>query len=362
MINLLAPLDLCVFHNRYIDARTLFMERVSALPKSLIRWQKSFEHPERGSDGEALFCDMVLLAPHNVAMDKILVVQSATHGIEGFMGSAVQCDLLNQVNSQNFPARVGILLIHALNPWGFSWQRRGDHQNIDQNRNFVDFTQALPENKQYDALADKALRIWQTQSGSIADFVGTVTQGQYHNADGIFYGGVAPSWSNTVLQSLKKQLFWQDASAIHVLDLHTGLGPYGYGELINDHLPDTQGFASAVAAYGANTCSALLGESCSAPKTGLVDYFWHALIGQRGHFVTLEFGTFPAEALVGLLLEEQHYQNQLNGQKRDLNAPEVRALLHFFYPFECSWQQQILWRSRQVIAMSLQSLKDADHE
>ncbi|BBP44865.1 hypothetical protein THMIRHAS_02380 [Thiosulfatimonas sediminis] len=356
MINALAPLDLSLFKHSYAEARHCFLEHLNRpLP---IQWQQRFEHPLLGAQDEALFCDMVLLSQSKKPR-KILVIQSATHGIEGYMGSAVQSDLLPLLEVPLFAhADLGILLIHALNPWGFSWQRRGDHQNIDLNRNFVDFSQPLPHNSQYDELAATALHIWQTrktQAQSIAPFIGTVTQGQYHNPEGIFYGGQAPSWSNGVLQQLKSQGFWQSAKHIAVLDLHTGLGPYGYGELINDHQPNSRGFESVVNTYGANACSAYLGESCSAPKNGLVDFFWHQLIGERGHFVTVEFGTFAPEALVGLLLEEQDYQNHLGTQTRDLDAPPVKALLNFFYPFEPSWQQQVLLRSRQVVNLALQN-------
>ena len=44
------------------------------------------------------------------------------------------------------------MLLHALNPYGFAWDRRVNEDNADINRNFVDFTHP-PENEAYEALA-----------------------------------------------------------------------------------------------------------------------------------------------------------------------------------------------------------------
>ena len=72
-------------------------------------------------------------------------------------------------------------------------------------------------------------------------FAEAFTRGQYRHADGCFYGGIAPSWSRTVLEQVTAAEMFANAERIAVVDLHTGLGPYGYGELINDHPPGTAG-------------------------------------------------------------------------------------------------------------------------
>ena len=70
--------------------------------------------------------------------------------------------------------------------------------------------------------------------------------------------------------------------------------------------------------------------------------------------MTLEFGTYSASRLITALLREQVYHNLLQPeQQRDLNATYVMDLKSFFYPQEISWQQQVLFRGRQIIAMAL---------
>ena len=44
------------------------------------------------------------------------------------------------------------MLIHAINPHGFAWLRRVTEDNVDLNRNWIDFDQPAPANPAYDAL------------------------------------------------------------------------------------------------------------------------------------------------------------------------------------------------------------------
>ena len=76
--------------------------------------------------------------------DKLLIVSSACHGVEGFCGSGVQVAALHDARVARARARrgVAVLYVHALNPYGFSHIRRTTHENVDLNRNFHDFTQA----------------------------------------------------------------------------------------------------------------------------------------------------------------------------------------------------------------------------
>src|SRR5262249_49770953 len=67
-----------------------------------------------------------------------IVVSSGVHGVEGFFGSAVQVALLERYASNwQLPAGAAIIFIHAINPFGFAWQRRFNEDNIDLNRNFL---------------------------------------------------------------------------------------------------------------------------------------------------------------------------------------------------------------------------------
>ena len=366
-------LDLSCFQDHYRHARQHLLDGVARLPAGLIRQQQAFDHPLPGPDGQPLYLDWLWLG-QAAQPEQVLVLISGTHGVEGFAGSAIQCHWLPMLASQlQQQPGLGVIIIHALNPWGFAWLRRYDHEGIDQNRNFIDFTAPLPRNPEYDLIHDEllcdtsrqldtVLAHWQTQLGK-QPFETAITQGQYQHADGLFYGGTAPSWSHHCLQQACANAPLQQAKKMAVIDLHTGLGPFGHGEVINDHTPGSPGFALACQWYGANAQSALLGESCSPPKTGLLDYFWHELLGARGCFVTLEYGTYALDKLLLVSCEEQRYHNGLMLQQKAQHTPPrqledaaVTALRDFFYPRDDTWRELVLFRAGQIMRLALQGI------
>ena len=90
----------------------------------------------------------------NLDAEAVLVVIGGTHGIEGFTGTGVQVDWMQMVANGliALPDHTAMLMINALNPWGYANNRRCDDQGIDVNRNFIDFSQPLPINPGYEEL------------------------------------------------------------------------------------------------------------------------------------------------------------------------------------------------------------------
>src|SRR3546814_17941537 len=72
-------------------------------------------------------------------------VTSAMHGEEGYCGSGCQVALLDDQTllDKAQAGGIGILLIHAVNAYGFSWGHRTNEDNIDLNRNFCDFSKQI---------------------------------------------------------------------------------------------------------------------------------------------------------------------------------------------------------------------------
>jgi len=366
MFNLFSPQDLTCFRSDYLSARQKFTHVHQQLVSDLVRSCQSFPHPQPGPQQETLFCDVLHLGQSDTP-ERLLVLISGTHGVEGFAGSAIQSHCLPLLEDLlRGHSELGVVIIHAFNPWGLAWLRRYDHEGIDLNRNFIDFNDELPGNPGYEQIHSRVLSDRTTISdldglwkGMAFDaFIKTITQGQYLHRDGLFYGGQGPSWSRTILEGLTSVSPITTASKIAVIDLHTGLGPYGYGEIINDHPVGSAGHDSAIKWYGKNARSTELGESVSGFKQGLQDYHWFNVIGDRGCFVTLEFGTYSLAGLLLHSINEQVYQNHVmqSGEQRDIRHEDVQRLKDFFYPCEVSWQQQVLFRGRQIISMALDGI------
>ncbi len=108
-------------------------------------------HPTaKGPRGRPLFMDVACAGDR--AAKRALMLISGTHGVEGYFGSGVQTGLLRDGIAKRVPKGVKLIVLHALNPFGFAWDRRVNEDNADINRNFVDYRK-LPANPAYDALA-----------------------------------------------------------------------------------------------------------------------------------------------------------------------------------------------------------------
>jgi hypothetical protein len=240
----------------------------------------SHAHPERGPDGAELFTDTAWFGPRDA--EAVLVTISGTHGVEGFCGSGAQVDWLRRGEAGRLAKGVAVLMIHAINPYGFAWLRRVTHENIDLNRNWIDFSQPLPANPGYDELADIVVPADWSAAAQQASFqrLGAYmathgmpaaqqafSGGQYAHPKGIFYGGTAPAWSRRTQTAIFETLLGQ-AGRIGILDYHTGLGPWGYGEQIITDKPGSPGFARARDWYGAAVTCPSSGDSTSADIVG----------------------------------------------------------------------------------------------
>jgi Protein of unknown function (DUF2817) len=134
-------------------------------------------------------------------------------GAEGFCGSGCQIALLHDDELQGRLDKAGmaLLLIHAVNPYGFSHLRRVNEDNIDLNRNFLDFEQALLVNSGYAVVYPLVLPdAWppgEANEKAISEaiekggrsFQNAVSTGQTTHPDGLFYAGRAPASARPVM-------------------------------------------------------------------------------------------------------------------------------------------------------------------
>jgi predicted deacylase len=121
------------FSDSYAEARRKFLAAASTAGAAVAEYRNPFPGPA----GEPLFTDTALLG--NPDADQIFIISSGVHGVEGFCGSACQIALL-QSGILSSTKSSAILLVHALNPFGFAHLRRTNEDNVDLNRNFVDHT------------------------------------------------------------------------------------------------------------------------------------------------------------------------------------------------------------------------------
>ena len=113
------------FSATYAEARAKFRATAQEAGGAL----DSVANPNRAPDGGDLSTDIAWFGSRDA--EKVLVMVSGTHGAEGFCGSGAQVDWLRRGEHTTLPADIGVLMIHAINPYGFAWLRRVTEENID---------------------------------------------------------------------------------------------------------------------------------------------------------------------------------------------------------------------------------------
>lgn len=352
------------FSSDYSQARRRFAEAAAAANASIT----SYQHPGTGPEGESLSTEVAWLGPEDA--ERILLTVSGTHGAEGFCGSGVQTGWFESGLAGEMPDDFAYVAIHAINPHGFAWLRRVTEDNVDLNRNFVDFSTPLPTNDGYDELAaalcpptwnDATIAETREVIYAYSDAHGAdalqaaVSAGQYSHPDGIFYGGKAATWSHRTL----KEIFFRhlsNAKAIAVVDYHTGLGPRGHGERICPAFPDSPGLARVQEWYGNDHTCPALGTSSSADirgfnMIGMEQAAPHAAITP----LALEYGTLPMEE-VKLALRADNWLH-LHGDLESAKGRNIKAQVReAFYQDADDWKQMVWDRAIETQRLALAGL------
>lgn len=356
------------FSASYAQARGKFLAAAASagLPVT------SHVHPRTGRDGEALAMDVVLDGAPDA--DKLLIVSSACHGVEGYCGSGVQVYALHD---QEWRAKaraqgVAVLYLHALNPFGFSHVRRTTHENVDLNRNFQDFSKPLPVNEAYrtvhplllperwppDADNAAAIAAFIEKNGAGA-FQAAVSRGQHEFPEGLFFGGTEPTWSNrTVRQVLRDSA--QMARKIAWIDLHTGLGPSGVGERIFACKDDQAALARARQWWGGNGATPVTsiydGSSTSAFLTGLMWMSVYQECPQAEYTgLAMEYGTLPFPEVTQALRAE-HWLN-IHPEASPALARQIKQqMMDAFYIDTDVWKDRIISQARQALLQAVDGL------
>jgi len=356
------------FSSSYAQARAKFLEAAAAAGLAV----KSHPHPLPGRDGEALAMDVALDGASDA--QNLLIVSSACHGVEGYCGTGVQVHALHDAEWRD-KARsrgVAVLYIHALNPYGFSHIRRATHENVDLNRNFQDFSQPLPVNEAYRELQPLLLpEQWPPGAENVAaigQFIATrgeaayqaaITRGQHEFPEGLFFGGMAPTWSNRTLREVLRT-HGRRARRIAWIDLHTGLGPSGLGERIFAGREDPAAVQRARAWWGGDGATPVTsiydGSSTSAFLTGLM---WTAMYDEcpQAEFtgIAMEYGTVPVLEVLQALRAE-HWLNVHPEAPPELARQIKQQMLDAFYTDTEVWKGQIISQARQALFQAADGL------
>ncbi|MCO5401710.1 DUF2817 domain-containing protein [Ralstonia soli] len=134
------------FSATYAEARSKFLDAADKLGAAI----ETFELlGYQGAASETLAMDVAYLGAPTA--QRLLILSSGNHGPEGFCGSGCQVATLHDTDLMGRfkQAGIGLLMIHAINPYGFSYLQRTNQDNVELNRNHIDSNAALPANAGY---------------------------------------------------------------------------------------------------------------------------------------------------------------------------------------------------------------------
>lgn len=347
-------------------------ERFLAAARRLEAGTRTYEAPGTGPTGETLATDTAWVGPESATA--VMVLVSATHGVEGFCGAGAQIDFLEHDPIWQLPSNTAALLVHAINPHGYAWLRRVTAEGVDLNRNGIDFS-AIPSNPGFDRFradflpkrpgspeaqaAAERLAAFRDEVGPVAYQVAR-NAGQYVDAKNIFFGGTGPTWSRRTLETIIADSDLRARKQVAVIDYHTGLGPYGYGEPICGCRPTEPGATRGRRWYGESMTEPMRGTSTSVVIPGLSQYIWLRELGPDPlTFVALEYGTYPPTVVEAATSAEHWLGNTPEIDLGSAEALDIKARFRrAFYPDTFDWKEMVLWRSRQIIRQTLGGLAE----
>jgi hypothetical protein len=317
----------------------------------------SYETGDVGPLGEALTID-VAVSQAAIGTETAVILSSGLHGVEAPFGSAVQVAALREISEGTLRSDARLVLVHALNPWGFAWSRRVDARNVDLNRAFrwPGMPDPPPDGPYgaIDALLNPRRRpssdLFRLRLVAAALRAGpstlkrAIAAGQRSYPQGLFYAGAeAPSLQAFFERELPGWLAGA-TTAVH-LDFHTGLGRRNHAALIIDYPLSETERAWWTSRAGAHVLSESLRDDKAYTAIGSLGQWCVARgFATRYRFAFAEFGTFGGpRILAGLRAENQaHYWSKPGDDVTVAAKARLRAL---FCPPESDWRVRAVRRA-----------------
>lgn len=352
------------FSTDYTTGRARFRSAAQAISCRL----EEYAIEQKGPGGEDLTIDVAILGAAHPK--KVVLISSGLHGVEGFFGSAVQVALLEEPQGRwTCPPGVALVLLHALNPYGFAWLRRCNEDNIDLNRNFLlsgeEYTGSPDKYRDLDAFFNptsppsrKELFLIKASAiilrHGMTTLKNTLPVGQYDFPKGLFFGGHSQSKTYQILAANLPRWIGDATSVLHI-DFHTGLGRKATYKLFIDELMDSDQARWLVEKFGADVVEA------EASRPGGTAYTVRGALGKwcsskfpqcNYNYLLAEFGTYPSIQVVEALRAENraHFWGQLNDPAYEWAR---KRLVEIFVPVDQGWRNTVVSQGLNVVQRAI---------
>jgi hypothetical protein len=294
---------------------------------------------------------------------RLVVVSSGLHGVEGFLGSAIQAAILEgDPDAWRLPPGSGLILLHALDPFGFDQIRRVDVSNVDLNRNFLfegeAFAGCSPTYSEIDWLLNPKrtpMRIDLFKLESLPTLLRygeealrrAIAGGQYEFPLGLFFGGHDRSPTRLLLEA-EMPRWIGSAEQVIQLDFHTGLGPWGNLALLLEEIVTPDRYRWLSDRFGEARVE-WWGDGIAYPTRGGLGAWCQTAFADRTYdFLCAEFGTYSGSRVLAALRAENqaHHWGQADSAS---TRRAKRKLLEAFTPADPAWRAGTLAQGLQLV-------------
>lgn len=346
------------FSPDYITARIRFREAATTLGAKLESHPLELAAP----NGDSLTIDVAILGSANPR--HVAIVSSGLHGVEGFFGSAVQLAwMTHHLPTKTLPTDTCVVLLHALNPYGFAWRRRCNEDNADLNRNFLlpgeEFRGSPQGYAQLDGFFNppsppslqepfRLKTIALLLRYGLTTLKETLPVGQYDFPKGLFFGGQHPSKTQAILAAHLPRWMGNADGVLH-LDLHTGLGQRGTYKLLLGASTPPERVQDLTELFGGDVVEISQPNGTSYRTRGSLGAWCRATFSHcRYDFALAEFGTYPMLTVLEALRAENraHWWSQPDSAVWERSK---RLLVEAFAPADRRWRETVVMQGLELL-------------
>ena len=372
------PGNVNYFKSSYEECRNQFRIQAGSIFKAYEGVKVSWLNVEAQLDLD-LTIDYCYI-PAQKRLSRLLILTSGVHGVEGYVGSAVQQMFLQEIVPQINLEELGILIIHGINPYGFKYQRRVTENNVDLNRNCIPSSEGFEsQNNGYAAInvwlnPKKPLLITEICNfffpfyaiqkklkHSMRTMRQAILQGQYQYSKGICFGGKTLEPPIKMLTPLIQEIA-KGYETVFSIDLHTGYGTNGTLHLFPEPLKDAGKRQRIERIFDGFHLDWGDSDNFYTVTGDFLSYQAQILWPKQYLSMAFEFGTMDTQTTLGaikalhnVMIENQGFHYGYASQKDETMTKN--RFLEGYLPSSESWRSKAIQDARIVLQKAVENFQ-----
>ena len=360
---------LTYYHDDYSESREAFISQSRELQGSYDS-VIIFKTPVESSTDTGLYIDYCFF-PGIDDPDRLLILSSGIHGIEGFAGSAVQIMFMEEFLDKGLLKNTAVLFIHGLNPYGFKHFRRFTENNVDLNRNWDTdkslFATPNPGYFRFTNMINPSKKVNLDNAGNRFFFLKaiikmitnniefarqSILQGQYEYQDGLYFGGMDFEPQVHTVRTILEDIC-EPYQVIFHIDLHTGYGQWGTLHFFPNPVKDPLAKQNLEKIFTEHEIDWGDEEKFYTITGGFPTFVGKLNQGKLFLPMTFEYGTMDSHTTFGSIKSLQiiinENQGHHHGYVRDRDSTIIiEQFINMYYPQSEAWQTRVIQTSREA--------------